>query len=178
MSRFFGPVRQLAHVVRDIDAALPFWIETMRIGPFFTFEAPPDESTIFRSKPCRAHTRFALAQSGALQIELVQPVNDAPSPFREFLDAGREGEHHVAFWTDTFDRDMAKYAAAGFATVMFAAPFGRKDCRLAFLDTDAAPGPMIEISETSGPKGELFRKIAAAGHAWDGRNPIRAITDL
>ena len=178
MSRLFGPIRQVAYVVRDMKTALLSWIEAMRVGPFFTFEAPPDDNSVFRGLPCRAHTRFALAQSGALQIELVQPVNDAPSPFREFLDAGREGEHHVAFWTDAFDRDMAKYAAEGFKTLMFAAPFGRKDCRLAFLDTKTDLGPMIEISETSGPKGELFRKIAAAGHVWDGRNPIRAITDL
>jgi hypothetical protein len=34
---------------------------------------------------------------------------------------------------------------------------------------------MIELSEVSGPKGDLFRLIAEAARDWDGRDPIRSL---
>ena len=43
---------------------------------------------------------IALANSGDLQIELIQQVNDAPSMYKEFLDAGHEGLQHVAMPTE------------------------------------------------------------------------------
>jgi catechol 2,3-dioxygenase-like lactoylglutathione lyase family enzyme len=179
MSLLFGPVRQIAYVVRDMDRALRYWTEVMRIGPFFRFEAPPGPGTTFRGEPCLAHTGFALAQSGPVQIELIQPLNDAPSPFQEFLASGREGSHHVAFWTTRFDADMAKAKDAKLKIVMFVpVAFQRNDCRLAFLESDRPDGPMIELSEIAGPKGEMFRRIAEAGEKWDGTDPVRSLTAL
>jgi hypothetical protein len=35
------------------------------------------------------------------------------------------------------------------------------------------PGTVIEISEVSGRKGDLFRAVEAASKEWDGSNPIR-----
>lgn len=34
-SSAFGPVIQHAFVVRDMDAALTYWIEVMGVGPFY-----------------------------------------------------------------------------------------------------------------------------------------------
>ncbi len=35
MSALFGKVCQNGYVVRDIDAAMRFWTEKLRVGPFF-----------------------------------------------------------------------------------------------------------------------------------------------
>ena len=35
MSRFFGEIRQAGYVVRDIEAAMDFWSETLGVGPWF-----------------------------------------------------------------------------------------------------------------------------------------------
>jgi len=35
MSRKFGAIRQIAFIVRDLDAALRYWTETLGVGPFF-----------------------------------------------------------------------------------------------------------------------------------------------
>ena len=34
-------VRQLAYVVRDLDAALKYWTEVLKVGPFFRFDHCP-----------------------------------------------------------------------------------------------------------------------------------------
>ena len=38
MQRNFGPVMQIAWVVRDLEAAIDHWTRMMNVGPFFLFE--------------------------------------------------------------------------------------------------------------------------------------------
>ena len=56
---------------------------------------------------------MALANSGPLQIELIQTRNDVPSMYRDFLQAGHTGLQHVAYWTEDFDADLARLHGAG-----------------------------------------------------------------
>src|ERR1700754_1161397 len=91
MSRLFGPVRQNGYVVRDIEAAMKHWIEVMQVGPFFYFPTVKVEEFTYYGKPSDVQLSIALANSGSLQIELIQQRNDAPSMYRDYLAAGREG---------------------------------------------------------------------------------------
>ena len=56
---------------------------------------------------------FALANTGDLQIELIQQRNDAPTMYRDFVKAKGSGLQHVAYWTQNFDSDMARLAERG-----------------------------------------------------------------
>ncbi len=177
MSRLFGPIRQVAYVVRDAQAAMDYWTRVMEVGPFFYFETTPDQYSIYRGQPFRGRNIIALSQSGAVQIEIIQPLDEVESPFTEFLKSGRDGVQHVAFWTEHYDADMARYLAAGYKVLM-SARAGGPDTRLAYLERDAHSGPMIEISEVSGPKGAFFRRIAETAATWDGTDPIRKVTSF
>jgi catechol 2,3-dioxygenase-like lactoylglutathione lyase family enzyme len=171
MSRLFGDVRQNGYVVRDIEAALRHWTETLGIGPFFYFERVPIEDFHYRGEPSPLDVSIALANSGSLQIELIQQRNDAPSMYRDFLGAGREGLQHIAFWTEAFDSELERFKAAGY-------PVGQSgrigaSGRFVYFETETHPGSVIELSEISGSKGRFFRHIAEAAADWDGRDPIR-----
>jgi len=61
-----------------------------------------------KGKPSPVDVSIALANSGALQIELIQQRNDAPSMYRDFLNAGHEGLQHLAYWTMRFEDDLAR----------------------------------------------------------------------
>jgi hypothetical protein len=120
VSRIFGPVRQTAYLVRDIDSAMRHWTTTMGVGPFFLLKDHAPGGATFRGEPTDMCISLAFAQCGAVQIELIQQHNAAPSLFKEALDAGREGLHHLAFWTEHFDRDMARYREVGYQIVQAA----------------------------------------------------------
>ena len=173
MSRRFGKVRQNGYVVRDIDAALRHWTEVLGIGPFFYFERVPIEDFRYRGTPSPIEVSIALANSGALQIELIQQRNVAPSMYRDFLAAGREGLQHVAFWTEDFDAELARIEGAGYV-VGQAGRIGPNG-RFVYFDTETHPGTVVELSEINGPKGRFFRHIADASLEWDGRDPIRTL---
>ncbi len=171
MSRYFGGITQNGYVVRDIEAAMRHWVEVLGVGPWFYAERAALGDFHYRGQPSDVDVSIALANSGALQIELIQQRNDAPSMYLDFLAGGNEGLQHVAYWTDRFDDDFATATRLGW-TVGQSGQVGRKG-RFVYFDTEHHPGTVIELSEKSGKKGAMFERIRAAADDWDGRDPIR-----
>ncbi len=172
MSRIFGEVRQNGYVVRDVEAAMRHWTQTLGVGPFFYFERVPLEDFRFRGEPSPIEVSIALANSGPLQIELIQQRNDAPSMYRDFIAAGCEGLQHVAFWTTSFDADLKHAVERGYS-IGQSGQVGGPDGRFVYFDTQAHPGTVVELSEISGPKGRFFERIAETARTWDGSEPVR-----
>lgn len=175
MSRLFGPVRQNGYVVRDIEAAMEHWTTVLGVGPFYYIERVPMESFLYRGEPSNPDVSIALANTGDLQIELIQQRNDAPSMYRDFLDAGNEGLQHLSCWSTDFERDLARALALG-CEIGQEGRIGDPG-RFVYLQTDtqpgAHPGTVMELSDVSGPKGKFFEHIRRKAAAWDGRHPIR-----
>lgn len=176
MSRHFGQIRQLGYVVDDIEAAMDYWSRSLGVGPFFYKERVPIENYTYRGERFDPHNSVALANSGPLQVELIQTRNDAPSMYRDFRRAGHTGLQHVAYWTETFDADLARLERQGFKVVMGGEVGARG--RFVYFDTEYHPGTVIELSEVAGPKGEMFRMIREAAETWDGTDPVRPFPDL
>jgi hypothetical protein len=175
MSRIFGAITQNGYVVRDIHAALKHWIDALGVGPWFLSEHVPFDAFSYRGEPSNADVAIALANSGPLQIELIQQHNDAPSMYRDFLAAGREGLQHVAYWTDDIEGDLAKALKLGYRIGQEGSLGGPRG-RFVYLDTEAGfAGTVVELSDKSGAKGKMFRMIRDAADGWDGRDPIRPL---
>jgi catechol 2,3-dioxygenase-like lactoylglutathione lyase family enzyme len=180
MSRFFGEIRQLAYIVPDIEAAMDYWSRVLGVGPWYYNPKVPIRNYRHRGQSYEPHNSVALANSGSLQVELVQTRNDVPSMYREFRDAGHQGAQHVAYWTEDFDADLARLQAQGF-TVAMSGEVGERG-RFVYFDhiphPGLHPGAVIELSEVAGPKGKLFKLIRDAARGWDGHDPVRAFPDL
>jgi len=173
MSRFFGAIRQNGYVVRDIDAAMAYWTEVLGVGPFYYIHDVPVENFAYRGTPSDAALSIALANTGDLQIELIQQRNDAPSMYKDFLDAGHEGLQNIAYWTKAFDDDLAKAKTRGF-TIGQRGEIGERGGFVYFAE-EHHPGTVIELSDISGPKGAFFDHIRNVAAKWDGKHSIRAV---
>lgn len=176
MSRFFGQIRQAGYVVQDIEASMDYWSRVLGVGPWFYNERVPIRNYRYRGEAHEVHNSVALANSGPLQMELIQTRNDAPSMYRDFLRAGNTGLQHVAYWTEDFDADLARAQERGFKVVM-SGEVGERG-RFVYFDTEYHPGTVIELSEVAGPKGRMFDLIRNASQDWDGRDPVRPFPDL
>ena len=174
MSRIFGELRQNGYVVRDIEAAMRHWTRVLGVGPWFHFERAPIRDLRYDGEPSGAVASIALANSGPLQIELIEPRDDAPSSWRDFLRAGHEGLQHVAFWTERFDADDAAARARGMRPIQTGCA-GGADGRFVYYASDGPPGTMVELSEVSGAKGAFFAHIREAARSWDGSEPIHRL---
>lgn len=171
MSRLFGPIRQNGYVVRDIEAAMAHWSDVIGVGPWFYVEHAPVRDFEYRGQAHDIHLSIALANAGPLQLELIQQRDNAPSLYRDFLNAGHEGLQHIAFWTENFATDWERALAAGFVV-------GHKGQTgdygpFIYFESNAHPGTVIELSDVGGPKKKLFDQIRVASESWDGRDPVR-----
>jgi len=174
MSRIFGPVRQNGYIVRDIDAAMKHWVEVMGVGPWYYIDRVEIDWFRHRGMDSDVEMSIALANSGDLQIELIQQRNDAPSMYKEFLDAGHEGLQHVAYWSTDYQALYDEALRLGYK-IGHEGQIGGEQGRFAYLDTEAHPGTVIEISDISGHKGAFFDHIRDVSANWDGSNPIRPV---
>jgi catechol 2,3-dioxygenase-like lactoylglutathione lyase family enzyme len=174
MSRILGEIRQNGYVVRDLEAALTHWTEVLGVGPFYLLENMQAEEFRYRGELSSAEVSLALSNSGPLQIELIQQLNDAPSMYRDFLEAGHEGLQHVSYWTEDFDAAFARATDAGFR-VGHSGQFSA-DGRFVYFDTESHPGTVLELSEVNDGTGRFFEAIAEAARSWDGSDPIRPVS--
>lgn len=174
MSRFFGKVCQNGYVVRDIEAALKHWTDVLGVGPFFYIDRVKCDWFTYRGKPSPVEMSIALANTGDLQIELIQQRNDAPSMYLDFLNAGREGLQHMSYWTVNYQADYDRALAAGYK-VGHEGQIGGEQGRFVYFDTETHPGTVIEMSDISGAKGKFFAHIRRAAESWDGTDPIRPV---
>lgn len=166
-----GPVRQLGFMVHDIESALQHWTTNLGIGPFFYSERVEPDDFIHRGVPGQAPFAVALANSGPLQIELVQPLDDSPSMWNEFLQSGNEGLQHLAYWRTDYDSVLDQALSAGWT---IAHQGSIRNGRFVYFDSPSHNGSVVELSEMGGPKGEYFEQIRKASVDWDGRDPVRS----
>ena len=138
------PVEQVGIVVRDVDQAVKNYSTLFGWGPFQISEVDL-KGAIYRGKPTDCRLKMAMAQSGAVEIELIE-VLEGESIHSEFLRDKGEGVQHVRFSVDNLDEILAEWAKAGVEPVwQHRMPeFG---AAWAYVDTDAFGGVMAELLE-------------------------------
>lgn len=167
-----GPIRQIGYIVRDLDAAVESWC-AQGVGPWFTMRDVEQKDCSYRGTVVNATTSLAFANSGPMQIELIQQVDDNPSIYREFVDAHGEGFHQHAWWATDFDAVMQKADAAG-SPVVWSGAGGT--VRFAYFELDPRISTVVEVMELNESSQGLADLVAGAAAVWDGvTDPVRSL---
>lgn len=167
-----GPITQLAYVPVDMEATLRFWTQGVGAGPFFRGPQAPVEDVTYYGRPTDVAFRTTIGYWGEIQIELIEQINDAPSIYKDWLDGGFEGLHHVCILVD----DMSPARAAGLAAGARSAMEGRVAGGLGefiYFDTGGGPGSMVEIVRPGPSLLTAFAMMREAAVDWDGSDPVR-----
>jgi 4-hydroxyphenylpyruvate dioxygenase-like putative hemolysin len=153
---------QVAWVVRDIQAAERFFVETMGIDHFVHMEnlAAKDTEGTYLGQPGNWVCHLYIAYAGDTQVELIQPVSGA-SMFQESLDQHGDAVQHVAYWLDEseYAAAAAHLESAGYPQIQ-----GLKlpILRVGYFDTRKAIGVVTEIVGAT-EAGHEFRRNLKAG---------------
>lgn len=172
MSQVFGPMRQLGFVVPDIQEAMQLWVEQLGVGPFYYVDQFTLDGFEYDGSPQQpASLAMALANSGDVQIELIQPLDDTPSMFREFLSHRPDGGlQHWATWPSDYDARFREAVSRG----MVVGQAGHTSRgRFVYFRDPLAPGTAVEMAEESPERVRVYGLVAAAAADWDGADPIR-----
>ena len=172
----FGRIVQVAYLVEDIDVAMQHWLANAGLGPWTCFRNIELDTTFDgrdEGKPFRLHIHEALAYMGELQIQLVQSLDppEEVTPYQSYVQSGRWGVHHVAFFAEDVDAAVAQARRQGFDRIC--AMRDKGDYRYYYCQSAAMPEVWIEFLESYPGLHEIFENGIAAAADWDGQDPIR-----
>jgi hypothetical protein len=139
---------QLGIVVDDVERVAASYSELLGIADwnFVEFVMPDDWPGIFQGMPApgaRTYIKAALADHGAMQIELLQPVSGT-STHMDFLRRHGPGIHHLSFGAID-DHDVVLKAVQDRGVIVeMGGPLG-PGVRFTYLQTQEALGTIFEI---------------------------------
>jgi hypothetical protein len=162
---------QMAYVVEDIRTAIEHWVHHLRVGPWFLLNNFTGVDPQYRGRPSTAGVALAMSFAGHMNVELIQPLNAAPSVYRETIEKRGYGFHHWGIASANFDGDLEKYQRQGYELAFFLrVPSGG---RVAYMDSTRDLPGMIELIELGPGFEPTFNPFYRASIGWDGADPIR-----
>jgi methylmalonyl-CoA/ethylmalonyl-CoA epimerase len=145
--RTFSRVHHVAVIVRDIEASLGFYRDSLGLAVGLVLPIESDEVII------------AFLEVGETKIELVQPTTDSTGVAR-FLEGKGEGFHHVCFETPDVDETLADLVARGVQVIDAKARRGAEG-PVAFLHPRSCNGVLVELIEA--PGGPAWERLGYEG---------------
>lgn len=131
-------VRQVGIIVRDIEKTMQKFRSIMGIESFKLLPAP---EAIIHGKKIDCTARLAFAQSGPIEIELIEPVK-GESIWMQFLHDKGEGVHHLGIFVPDIDKELDRYTKMGVGVLQSG---GDEYVKYAYMDTTATIGVIIEL---------------------------------
>jgi Glyoxalase/Bleomycin resistance protein/Dioxygenase superfamily len=168
-SVFPGRIRQFGFIVEDIDAAIAQWV-ALGVAPWLVMRDVVMEGCRYRGELSEPVISIALANSGDMQIELIQQHGGTPSIYQEFIKATGGGLNQVAYWVEDLDAVRAEAVAAGWTEVWR----GPEDSPTGFsyLEHPDAPLAIVELMELNDGTSAMGSAIQAAAEAWTPGQPV------
>jgi hypothetical protein len=168
-----GGVIQTAFIIDDIHASMAQFTELLGIGPWFLFEDFELNDLRYRQSPAEFGVTLALANSGHMQFELIQPLDSKPSPYREQLLERGCSMHHYGVGVIDFEAACNRYRSQGFEEVVTCSvAVGGK---AAYFDTTHSVSGMIELIEMTDAVEQLWTDIRHASVGWKGADSVRTL---
>lgn len=130
-------ITQVGIVVKDVEKVARNYWNILGIGPWdiITCGPPQLQKRIYQGKPVYYVAKIGFARVGAVELELLEPV-EGSSTYHDFLAEYGEGGHHIQYLVDSFeefDRHMAFFSRKGIPVLM-GGNFG-SGVRFAYIDT-------------------------------------------
>ena len=109
------PIDQIGFVVKSIDEAEKRY--DAMFGPWTRMDGSVQDAT-YRGRSADVKLQLLFGHSGELEMEFIE-WQGGESPHREFIDAGREGIHHLRYRVDDTDGWIEKLATVGYEPIWY-----------------------------------------------------------
>lgn len=173
LRRVLGPRMQVGLVVHDLEVATAFWSQHLGVGPWIAVTSSrADRRFVHRGEETSVEMELAFTYAGETQLEIIAQTNAAPSPYKEFLDQGREGVHHLGFWPEDLEGSCRALQAAGFEE-LFAAYLPDGTRNVTYYSSPAFIGVVIELAPMTPFRQQYMTAIEKLARTWDGSRPLR-----
>lgn len=167
-----GAATQIAYIVEDLHASIDHFVRDCGAGPFFVLPHFLQPGQLYRGQPSTADVGIAMGFAGNTWFELIQPLDDEPSVYRETFRERGYGFHHFGVAYRNVEAELPRYLAGGWREAFRAAvPTGGE---VIYLEggSSAAPG-FLELLPATPGMDAVFTGFWRAAQGWDGTDPVR-----
>ena len=174
MSNEFGRIMQHGYVVDDVEKAAAEWVARVGVGPFYILQSNIMDQYWYRGRQMTVDLKLAFGYWGPIQVELIQQNNDADS----FYVAARRTAgklNHFASVVSDLDGLLARRKLENRVIQSGKMSSGVK---FVYLEEFTPGGQHLELIEPSQEALMGFAGMEAVARSWDGKNPLRPMTDL
>lgn len=134
----------LHYVYKDIEKQAKIMEDTYDLSKFqFMNSGKPLSANIkYRGKDSYVSVKFAMTKLfNNIVLELNQWI-EGDCPFKEFLDQGKEGLHHIAIYSDDVQSIVDDFKKKGIEVLLEVKELGLD---ITYLDTEKSLGIILEI---------------------------------
>ncbi len=133
-------LNQVCVVVKDIDEAIEYYSSVFGIGPFRKWEGPLEWAEV-HGEPCDLSLKIAMGRLGDIAFELIQaePGNNI---YWEFFQKHGEGLHHLGFYVDDPEAEMAPLKEKGVEVLQRG---GTQRGGFIYMDSTRVGGAILEL---------------------------------
>jgi hypothetical protein len=166
-----GTICQMAYVVEDLHQAIAWWVERMGVGPWFVLDSFGSPEHVYRGKPNTANVAIAMSFAGSMNIELLMPLDDEMSVYRETIDKVGYGFHHFGVAQEDIEEEVERRIAKGEVLAHRAqVPTGGK---VAYFEGGVGAPGFVELIPATPGMDAGFSAFWEQTRGWDGKDPIR-----
>jgi hypothetical protein len=175
MSSEFGEIMQLGYIVKDVDAAAREWAARLGAGPFYLLDRMVFDQYYFRGMRTDLEMCLAFGYWNDMQIELIQPLNDADTLYSRALRSSPGKLNHCATVVTDIDALLTRRQLEDRVVQSGKMPTGLK---FVYLEEYLPGGLHLELIEAQADTLMAFAGMEKASCNWDGREPVRSIARL
>jgi len=136
-------VVQIGILTDDIKNATKLWTKILRLEEEPEIVVSETFNDVFRGKPTSGKFYNVLFNFMNIQIELMEPIGDDLSTWRECLDQHGPQIHHFAFQVEDAEADIQEFESLGIPVVQRGDMVG--DGVYAYLDGREKLGAIVEF---------------------------------
>lgn len=172
----FGDVRQLGYLTTDLMGTIEYFVNRLHIGPWFVAANRYLRGVDYRGSKMDVRLSTAHANSGGMQIEIIEPDPSQQSVYSEWL--ARDGSpkralvQHMAWWVPDYATAFRLAQARGYEAVQHGSS---AQGGFAYFQHAALTEFNMEVTELTAERVAKYDRIAEAAAQWDGKDPIRLI---
>jgi catechol 2,3-dioxygenase-like lactoylglutathione lyase family enzyme len=139
-------VVQIAVLTRDVKETSAAWCKFLGLEMPEIIKTDGYEKTKawFRGEPCHGLIYQSVFSFNNIALEIIQPVDGAPSIWRECLDRNGEGLHHIAFAVKDMPSAIGEAESLGFPLIQKGEYTGG---RYAYMDAVGSMKLILEFLE-------------------------------
>jgi hypothetical protein len=166
---------QHGYIVGDVEAMAEEWAKRVGAGPFYILDRIRMEEYYYRGVRTPVELRLAFGYWGGIQIELIQPLDEADTLYSRALKSAPGKLNHCATVVSDIDGLLAAGDLKSRVIQSGSMPTGLK---FVYLEEYLPDGLHLEFIQPVGAALQAFEGMEAIARNWDGVGPLRPVSAL